>query len=138
MTIASAGLINRHPALLATKPPTQPLAVSEASGRPNRTPVTAKAASAEDAALSVVLMATIAICPGSACAKRIAPAEFRATQPIQTKKQANTTRTELCAGIAFERFRDEYLPRRGPMIQTTLNAERPDRKSTRLNSSHRT
>ena len=47
ITTASAGLTNAQDALLATSPPTQPLAVSEASGLPKRTFVMNAAVSAE-------------------------------------------------------------------------------------------
>ena len=46
ITTASAGITNAHDALLATSPPTQPLAVSEASGLPKRTLVINAALSA--------------------------------------------------------------------------------------------
>src|ERR1700730_6206991 len=125
MTTASAGLINRQPALLATKPPIHPSQESEASGLPKRKPVTTKAASPADAAAQVVLTATSTACPGAAPPNRIAPAEFRSSHPTQQSILPNTTKTALCAGIAFGSLLDEYLPRRGPKIHTILNAVRP-------------
>src|SRR5438067_3587121 len=99
-TTASAGLINMQPALLATKPPIHPLHVSEASGLPKRKPVTAKAANPAHAAANVVLTATSKVCPEAAPPNKIAPAEFRPSQPTQHNIAPNITNTPLCAGIA--------------------------------------
>src|SRR6202045_2389600 len=100
MTRASAGLINRQPALLATKPPIHPSQVSEASGLPNRKPVITRAANPADAAAKVVLTATSTVCPGAAPPNRIAPAELRPSQPAQQSMPPNITNPALCAGIA--------------------------------------
>src|ERR1700676_5504079 len=81
MTTASAGFTNAHDALLATSPPTQPLAVSEASGLPNRTLVINAAASAEADAASMVLTAINAAPDDSPPVNRIAPAELSPIQP---------------------------------------------------------
>src|SRR5579872_1075322 len=124
-TTASAGLMNRQPALLATKPPIHPLQVREASGLPNRRPVTINADKPAAAAAKVVLTITSKVCPGVAPPNRIAPAEFSPSHPTQQRMPPNTTKTALCAGIALGILVDEYLPRRGPRIQTILNAVKP-------------
>src|SRR6478672_611945 len=125
MTTASAGLIKRQPALLATKPPIHPLQVSEASGLPKRKPVTANAANPADAAANVVLTITSNVCPAADPPNKIVPTEFRPSQPTQHNIAPNITNTPLCAGIAFGILIAEYLPRRGPKIHTMLNADKP-------------
>src|SRR5580693_5077201 len=95
ITTASAGLTKAQDALLATSPPTQPLAVSEASGLPNRTLVINAAVSADADAASMVLMAINADPLGSPPVKRIAPAELSPNQPTSASTQPNKTRTAL-------------------------------------------
>src|SRR5579863_4182462 len=125
MTTAAAGLTNAHDALLATSPPTQPLAVSEASGLPKRTLVMNAAVSAEADAASMVLMAMNAAPEASPLVKRIAPAELRPIQPTRASTQPKSTRTALCPGIAGAMPSAEYFPRRGPNIHATDKAVRP-------------
>ena len=125
ITTASAGITNAQDALLATSPPTQPLAVSEASGLPKRILVMNAAVSAEADAASIVLMAINAVPEASPPVKRIAPAELSPNQPTRASTQPNSTRTPLWPGIAGAMPSAEYFPRRGPRIHVTDRAVRP-------------
>ena len=117
--------MNTQAALLATSPLTQPLAVSETSGRPNCTRVISAAAKPAEAAASVVLMAISTVAPGWLPVNRMAPAELSPSQPNNASRQPSKTRTALWPGIAFGMPSGEYLPRRGPNIQAIASAVRP-------------
>src|SRR3984957_7676800 len=129
ITTASAGLTKAQDALLATSPPTQPLAVSEASGLPKRTLVMNAAVSAEADAASMVLMPINAAPEASLPVKRIAPAELSPIQPTRASMQPNRTRTELWPGIAGDIPSSEYFPRRGPNIHVPARVVSPPRPS---------
>ncbi len=98
ITAASAGLTNAHEALLATSPPTQPLAVSDASGLPKRTLVINAAVRAEGGRGQHGIDGNQSgpRRKRSAPVKRIAPAEFSPIQPIRASTQPNSTRTTDC------------------------------------------
>ena len=123
--IPAAGFRKAAPALLATKPASQPFATSDASGPPKRIRVTAAAINAEAAAESVVLTATKITREGSAPPKRIAPDEFSPSHPIQAKRQPRRTSTTLCPGIAADVPSGVYFPGRGPRIHVIDNAVSP-------------
>ena len=122
---AAAGETKAHAALLATNPPTNPLAQREASGRPKRARVMAAAASAAMAAASMVSMATPATAPGATPANSIEPAQFRPNHPSSARKQPNRTSTALWPGMAAGVPSMPYLPRRGPRMQAIDQAVRP-------------
>ena len=115
----------RTPAQLATNPPTQPLATSEASGLPKRMRVMSRHINAEPEADKTVFAATSTTRAGAAPANRIAPAEFSPTHPGNANRQPNRTSTLLCPGIAAGMPSAEYLPRRGPRIHNIANALSP-------------
>src|SRR5690242_12379109 len=98
--IAAAGFINDAPALLATNPAIHPLAVNDASGRPNRKRVTINAARPEPAADSVVLTATNTTTESALWLNKIAPAEFNPSHPTHANMHPASTSTILWAGIA--------------------------------------
>ena len=112
----NAGLRDAQAALLATRPPVQPLAHREASGLPNRNRVMAAAASAAIAAESVVLTPTSTTFPGLAPANRRLPLPFKPIHPDQVRKQEKRTNTALCPGIAMGIPAAVYFPARGPRI----------------------
>src|ERR1017187_9679911 len=112
-------------ALLATSPPTHPLAQREASGLPKRKRLIATVASRPAAADNVVLTAMSTARPGSAPVKSIAPAAFKPNHPSHVRKQANATTTASWPGMAAGMPCIAYLPRRGPKIQVTASAVRP-------------
>ncbi len=125
ITMASAGTMKAHVALLATRPPIQPLALSDASGLPKRIAVMTAAVRHAAAACSNVLIAIKTDCPGAPPVKRIAPAEFSPNQPSSASTHPNKTRTPLWPGIAGAMPSGEYFPRRGPKIQVTASAVSP-------------
>src|SRR6185437_12135057 len=123
--IAVAGFSIAQPALLATSPAIHPLAISEASGRRKRTRVTTAAVRAAAAAEKVVLMITSADRSGCIPVYRIAPSPLTPSHPTQASMHPNRTNTWLCAGIAAGMPFGGYLPRRGPVSQTTESAVSP-------------
>src|SRR5690242_2888736 len=97
--IAVAGFNTAQPALQATSPAIQPLAIKEASGRRKRIRVVAAEVNAEAAAANVVLITTRTAPSGRIDVYSIAPAELRPSQPTQASMQPKRTKTWLCAGI---------------------------------------
>src|ERR1700686_3108184 len=96
VSAATAGGMKTQPALLATSPPTQPLAHSEASGRPKRARVISAAVRVARPADSVVLTAIRTTAPGAAPANNMAPDEFKPNHPISARKQESNTKTVWC------------------------------------------
>jgi hypothetical protein len=92
---AMIGITNKQTALLATNPPTHPLAHKEASGLPKRTRVTITAASKAAELESIVFTAMIAIWPGTAPLNRIALAQLRPIHPGSIRAQPKSTYTML-------------------------------------------
>src|SRR5437660_589454 len=92
VSAATAGDMKAQPALDATRPPTQPLAQSEASGRPKRALVTTAAARADMPADSVVLTTISTAVPGAAPANNMAPLAFSPHHPNHTRKQDSSTK----------------------------------------------
>src|SRR5271157_3531040 len=123
--MAAAGFRSAAAALLATRPAIHPLALSEASGRPNRTRVTTPAVNPDAAAHSVVLTAISTTRPGSTPRNSIAPAEFSAIHPIHANPHPRRTNTTLCPGSAAGIPSAENFPRRGPRIHVIDNAVTP-------------
>ena len=85
-TTISAGRNKAHPALLATRPPIHPLAVSEASGLEKRMRVTTAAVSPAEVAASVVLSAIKTVSPGFHAGKQDRACGIQ-TQPSQPGQQ---------------------------------------------------
>src|SRR5581483_8566428 len=123
--IADAGGTNAQAPLPAASPATQPLAVREASGLPNRRFVTTAVAKAAAPAPNIVFTAISGNWRGSMPLNRIAAAEFNPVHPIHASRQPNRTSTALCPGIAVGIPSLVYLPRRGPTSQTITSAVRP-------------
>src|ERR1700678_922092 len=97
---APAGRTTAQPALIATRPATQPLAHSDASVLPKRARVIAATHNAADPAASVVLTAIKTTRLASTPVKRIAPAPFRPSHPSKARKQPSNTKTTLGPGSA--------------------------------------
>src|SRR5262249_39628010 len=112
-------------ALLATRPPTHPFAVIEASGLPNRMRVTSTAIKADAAAHNVVLISTSTSADGGAPPNKITPAELSPSHPAHASKQPKTTLPRLCPGIPTGIPSGVYSPPRGPRIQIIDSAVSP-------------
>src|SRR5258708_40206813 len=98
--MAARGVTNAQDALLATSPPTQPLALMETSGRPKRKCVMETATRRAAPAASAVLIEMSIIRAGETPANKIAPAELSPSHPSKVKKQPDRMRIALCPGMA--------------------------------------
>ena len=123
--IEAAGGISAQPALLATSPPTQPLAQSEASVLPKRSRVIQAAVSMADAAARVAFTAISTHRFGSAPRYKMAPALSSPIHPSHTRKQPSSTITALCPGIAIGMRSGVNLPRRGLSNNVMASAVAP-------------